>query len=81
MIQRCTNPNCAGYEYYGKRGIRVCAEWCASFGSFYRDMGSRPSAGHSIDRINNDGNYEPGNCRWATRYEQQQNRRHVKEAA
>lgn len=75
MIYRCTNPKSAIYKYYGGRGISVCGRWRDSFEAFYADMGPRPD-GCSIDRINNDGNYEPGNCRWATQSEQTANQRH-----
>jgi hypothetical protein len=73
MIQRCTNPKQPNYRYYGGRGITICERWLA-FDNFLADMGERPD-GLEIDRINNDGNYEPGNCRWATRSQQVRNRR------
>ncbi len=75
MIQRCTDPACKSYPRYGGRGITVCARWRHSFENFLADMGPRPGPAYSIDRIENDGNYEPGNCRWATEEEQRRNTR------
>lgn len=66
--QRCTNPNDAHFKDYGGRGISICSEWANSFESFLKGVGERPFAGAELDRYpNNDGNYEPGNVRWATR--------------
>lgn len=73
MRDRCRNPKNHAYLDYGGRGIEVCERW-HKFENFYADMGERP-AGLTLDRINNDGNYEPGNCRWATRAQQGRNKR------
>lgn len=72
MKSRCNNPSHQHYARYGGRGIRVCDRWNV-YANFLADMGERP-AGKTIDRINNDGNYEPSNCRWATASEQQRNK-------
>jgi hypothetical protein len=66
--QRCYNPKRDNYRYYGGRGISMCQEWKDSYESFFHDMGTAP-VGHEIDRKDNDGNYEPSNCRWVTRAE------------
>lgn len=76
MVNRCTNPKTPNFANYGGRGITVCDRWRLSFVAFLADMGERPSLEHSLDRWpNNDGNYKPGNCRWATQSEQCRNRR------
>lgn len=74
MLSRCTNPQSKSFKDYGGRGITVCERW-SEFLNFYADMGQRPSPKHSIDRIDNERGYEPGNCRWETRQVQNLNRR------
>ncbi len=74
MIDRCENPKCEDYPHYGGRGIKICERWRASFQDFYSDMGPRPR-NHEIDRVRNEDDYKPDNCRWATRSEQMRNTR------
>lgn len=75
MRNRCYNKKGEKYKDYGGRGIKVCKRWLNSFENFYADMGLKPTPEHSLDRINNNGNYEPGNCRWATQSQQVGNTR------
>ena len=76
IIERCENPKSQAYKYYGGRGISICERWRHSFVEFFQDMGPRPSPEHQIDRYPDmNGNYEPGNCRWATPTQNNRNRR------
>lgn len=77
MLRRCRDPKRPGYENYGGRGIKVCPEWEKSFEAFFSHIGPRPAPNLSLDRIHNDGNYEPGNVRWATRRTQRLNSRRI----
>jgi len=74
MKGRCNNTNDLAYERYGGRGIRVCNKWMNSFENFYKDMGGKPK-GMTLERVNNDKGYSPNNCKWATAYEQNRNKR------
>lgn len=75
MRQRCGNPNKREYKHYGGRGITVCERWLNSFETFLADVGMKPSPAHSLDRIDVNGHYEPGNVRWATQQQQAENTR------
>ena len=77
MRRRCDSPKEHGFKTHGGRGIKVCARWIDSFVNFLEDMGPKPTPKHSIDRIDNDGHYEPSNCRWATAKQQQENIKHL----
>lgn len=74
MRQRCYNPHCPSYKDYGARGIEVCRSWRDSFENFYADMGDMPP-GRTLDRLDNDGPYDPENCTWSTPAQQARNRR------
>lgn len=78
MKQRCNNPNHPHYEKYGGRGIKICDKWNNDFIEFYKDLGLKPDNDYSLDRIDVNGNYEPGNCRWASKNIQTYNRRKLK---
>ena len=79
MKQRCNDPKSTQYRWYGARGIKVCPEWVNSFSQFLKDMGERPE-GHTLDRIDTNGDYTFKNCRWATLKQQSDNRRNPSEA-
>jgi hypothetical protein len=77
MRSRCLNPNADDYRFYGGRGITICDSW-SSFENFLRDMGPKPGPKYTLERNDSNGNYEPGNCRWATNTEQNRNKRNNK---
>lgn len=75
MKERCHNPNLRSWKYYGAKGVKICQRWLGSFSNFLEDMGTKPTPGHSLDRWpKRNGNYEPGNCRWATDEQQNNNK-------
>lgn len=77
MKGRCLTPTDKRYSYYGGRGIKIYEPWISDFAAFYEHVGNRPTTKHSLDRIDNNGNYEPGNVRWADKQVQSANRRNV----
>jgi hypothetical protein len=77
MKKRCTDPNSIGWKNYGGRGITICERWQKVYLNFHEDMGECPD-GYTLDRIDNNGNYEPSNCKWSTQLEQSQNKRNIK---
>lgn len=79
MQRRCYEPKYKGYKDYGGRGITVCEAWLKDYRAFIADMGRKPSPKHSLDRKDNNGNYEPGNCRWVTKETQNRNRRSTRQ--
>lgn len=78
IIQRCCNPKEPNYKRYGARGIKICDKWRHSFEQFYKDVGQRPCKSYELDRINNDGDYEPRNVRWVNKKQNNRNRRNNK---
>lgn len=76
MRKRCRNNRCKDFKNYGKRGITICKRW-EIFNNFLSDLGPKPTTKHSLERTNNSGNYDPSNCRWATRLEQNRNKRNI----
>lgn len=78
MIARCYRKTVRSYRFYGARGVQVCPEWRKSFSNFFDHVGPRPSPSHSLDRVNSNGHYEPGNVRWATSLQQGQNTSRVR---
>lgn len=80
MFPRCYNPKVKWYSEYGGRGIKVCRRWRKSYRDFLADMGRKPTPSHTLERVDNDGDYEPGNVIWATRKQQAQNTRNVANA-